>query len=318
MTRYPPLDLSKARLVSIHKRKSKENASKGVKPIRRGMTVRELLNAMPNQLAARQLRELADDVAQAARGNKTVIAAFGGHVVKLGLGPLLIQLMEKGVVSAVAMNGAASVHDFELAYCGKTSEDVDAALETGEFGMTEETGRCLNKAIERRPEEGMGRAVGRMIAESDWPFADASVLAAAYRFDIPASVHVAVGTDIVHQSPHANGAHIGAASYADFLKFASVVAQLEGGAVLNFGSAVIMPEVFLKALALARNLGNRVERFAAADFDMIRSYRPAENLVRRPTSLGGKGYLITGHHEIMLPLFAAAVLDALEDGKTES
>lgn len=318
MTRYPPLDRSKARLISIHKRKSKEDASKGVQPIRRGMTVQELMNAMPDQLAARQLRALVNDVAEAARGNKTVIASFGGHVVKLGLGPLLIQLMEKGVVSAIAMNGAASVHDFELAYCGKTSEDVDAALKTGEFGMTEETGRFLNKAIERRPEEGMGRAVGRMIAESDVPFADGSVLAAAYRLDIPATVHVAVGTDIVHQSPHANGAHIGAASYADFLKLAAVAAQLEGGAVLNFGSAVIMPEVFLKALALARNLGHRVETFAAADFDMIRNYRPAENLVRRPTSLGGKGYLITGHHEIMLPLFAAAVMDALEDGKTAS
>ena len=320
MSRFPPLDLSDARLVSIHRRQSKVSADDAAQPVSAGMTVRRLIDSLPRQFAANDLRELISAVANAARRKRTVIASFGGHVVKLGLAPILIQLMERGVLSAVAMNGSASIHDFELAYCGRTSEDVEQSLNEGEFGMTDETGRHLHEALRRFPEDGMGKAVGRMISESDFPRADMSVLGTAYRMGIPATVHVAVGTDIVHQHPAADGARIGAATYADFLQFAAAAAQLEGGAILNFGSAVIMPEVFLKALSLARNLGHRVESFAAADFDMIRGYRPSENLVRRPTRLGGKGFHITGRHEIMIPLFAAALLDALEnetDGETE-
>ncbi|MBT7805791.1 hypothetical protein HN766_09890, partial [Candidatus Poribacteria bacterium] len=292
--RFPPLDFDAIRTIPLGDRENKVTVGDLAAPVRAGMRVSELLAGLPNQLAGAELRSFVSDVASAVRGGGVVIAMIGGHVIKVGLAPILIQLMEAGVVHALAMNGSASIHDFELALVGGTSEDVSETLETGEFGMAEETGRLMNEAVARDPAAGMGAALGRMIDDEDFPHADVSVLAAAHRLGVPATVHVAIGTDIIHQHPAADGARIGEATYADFQRFASVVAELDGGAVLNIGSAVIMPEVFLKALTIARNLGRGATDFVAADFDMTRHYRPGENVVARPTSRGGRGYRFTG------------------------
>ncbi|MDA1191522.1 MAG: hypothetical protein O3A46_07550 [Candidatus Poribacteria bacterium] len=309
---FPTLDFQKIRTIPLESRENKVRRDDLARPIRAGMTLSEFVGALPNQLVADGFREFIGRVAEAKRNGGLLIAMYGGHVVKVGLGSLLIQMMEGGIIDAVATNGAGSIHDFELALVGGTSEDVGRNIQTGDFGMAKETGDLMNRAIADQPERGMGYCLGRMIEEDGFRDRDVSVLAAAYRLGIPATVHVAVGTDIIHQHPAANGAHIGAATFADFQRFSGVVATLEGGAVLNFGSAVLMPEVFLKALTVARNLGHTVEKFVAADFDMIRQYRPSENVVRRPTNMGGHGYSFTGHHEIMIPLVFASLLDALK------
>jgi rfaE bifunctional protein nucleotidyltransferase chain/domain len=241
-----------------------------------------------------------------------VAAGIGGHVIKCGLAPLLIEWMQRGWLSAIAMNGAAAIHDVEIAVCGSTSEDVAAGLEDGSFGMARETGEFINGGIADAA-GGYGAALGRRIVEDDLPHRDRSVLAAAAELGIPATVHVAIGADIVHQHPSADGGAIGRASYEDFRTFCSVVASLEGGAYLNIGSAVILPEVFLKALTVARNLGHGVSEVFTADFDMIRHYRPRVNVVERPTLKGGTGTHFTGHHEIMVPLLDAALHEALGD-----
>jgi len=309
--RFPPLNFGEIRTIALAGRENKVAVGDLARPVRAGMSVADLLARLPNQLAGADMRSFVADVARSVRGGGSVIAMIGGHVIKVGLAPILIQLMDEGVVHALAMNGSASIHDFELAYIGGTSEDVAETLETGEFGMSEETGRLMNEAVAAAPTRGMGAALGEMIDRDSFPHAEISVLAAARRLGIPATVHVAVGTDIIHQHPSANGAAIGEATYADFQKFAAVVARLDGGAVLNIGSAVIMPEVFLKALTVARNLGHGATDFIAADFDMTPHYRPGENVVQRPTSRGGRGYRFTGRHEIMIPLVAASLLDAL-------
>lgn len=311
--RFPPLDFDRIRTIRLADRRNKVSVDDLARPVRAGMSVANLLAGLPGQLAGVEFPAFISDVANAVRTGGVVVAMIGGHVIKVGLAPILIQLMEAGVIHALAMNGSASIHDFELALIGGTSEDVAAALETGDFGMSDETGRLMNAAIAGDAAAGMGASVGRAIHEGGFPHADVSVLAAAYRLDVPATVHVAVGTDIIHQHPAAVGAHIGEASYADFKRFASVVARLDGGAVLNIGSAVVMPEVFLKALTVARNLGHGATDFIAADFDMTLHYRPGENVVARPTSRGGRGYRFTGRHEIMIPLLAACLLDALAD-----
>jgi hypothetical protein len=255
-----------------------------------------------------------DAIVAARRREKPVIAFMGGHVVKCGLGPVIIDLMRRGAVTAVAMNGSTSIHDFEVALIGKTSEDVQAGLEFGTFGMARETGQMMNEALAlgEAEELGAGWAIGRYILEKRLPHRDASILAQAVRLRMPATVHIAIGTDIIHQHPQADGAILGKTTMDDFRLLTEVVARLGGGGVvLHFGSAVILPEVFLKALTVSRSAGRRVRNFTAAVFDMIFQYRELQNVARRPVAAGGKGYYLIGHHEIMIPLLARAVVERL-------
>jgi hypothetical protein len=241
--------------------------------------------------------------------------AMGAHAIKVGLNPVIIDLLDRGIINGLAMNGACIIHDAELAMAGKTSEDVASEIGAGRFGMAEETGKFLNEAISEGAEKGLGlgESVGAMLIREDFPFNRHSLLARAYELDIPATVHVAMGTDIIHFHPSADGASIGKASHHDFRIFSSLVSELEGGVFINLGSAVIMPEVFLKALSLVRNLGHKVKDFTTVNMDFIQHYRPMTNVVHRPTLDGGKGFSLTGHHEIMFPLLAAAVIEGLDE-----
>lgn len=272
------------------------------------------LESLPKILKAPDFLSLVDDIVAAYQHKKPVIVMMGGHVIKCGLSPLLIALAKLGVITGFAFNGASSIHDFEIALIGETSEDVSAYLQTGKFGMWEETGQLMNTAIQHAADTGigMGEALGKQLIEMDAPYNTYSLLAAGVQHDVPITVHVAIGTDIIHQHPSANGAAIGAASFTDFQLLTALVPDLEGGGVvLNLGSAVILPEVFLKALTIARNLGHTVSHFTAANFDMHQQYRPVENVVKRPTEMGGKGYTFTGHHELMIPFLVQAVLSRL-------
>jgi hypothetical protein len=275
------------------------------------MSLGRFLAGLPDILGARDLRAVAAAIAARHREGRLVVLGMGAHPIKVGLSPLIIDLMRRGILSAVAMNGACIIHDFELAYHGATSEDVAASLTTGEFGMAEETGTFLNQAIALRGPAGLGTAVGQAIIDAKLPHRDLSILATGVHLGIPVTVHVAVGTDIIHMHPGADGAAIGAASLTDFRRLAGVAQHLHHGVFLNLGSAVIIPEVFLKALNLARNVGTRVGELVTADMDFMRHYRPAVNVVQRPTQDDGRGYQLTGHHEIMFPLLCAAILDAL-------
>ncbi len=315
MSRFKPLDLTRIRTTSLSSRPSKVGLDMFGKPHQAGGSFASFLDGLPNVLGAADLRELAARWAAAVREGRTCILAMGAHPIKVGLSPVIIDLMECGAISLLALNGAGIIHDAELALAGHTSEDVEAVLGSGDFGMAEETSRFLNAAIRRARAEGLGlgEAVGQaLLAEA--PHAPLSLLAQAARLGVPATVHVAIGTDTVHIHPEADGAAIGEASLRDFRQFAAAVATLEGGLYLNLGSAVILPEVFLKALTLARNLGHRVEAFCAANMDFRAHYRPLTNVVRRPTAAGGKGLNLIGHHEIMLPLVAAALKENLQAG----
>ena len=279
------------------------------------------LRALPDVLVARDFRAVAGAVAAAARRKRGVVIMLGGHVVKTGLAPVLIELMRRGIVTHLAMNGSAAIHDYEIARFGATSEDVAAGLRDGTFGMADETGREMNEAFVAgmRDGLGMGESLGRALdAQPSLANAELSLLLAARRLGIPLSVHAALGAEIIHQHPAANGAAIGDTSHRDFRRLAhSLTALDDGGVVLNLGSAVIMPEVFLKALTIARNLGDgKPQNFTSVDLDMQRHYRPRMNVVQRPTLHSGKGYEITGHHEIMVPLLVWAVVDEL-DGATD-
>ena len=274
------------------------------------------LPALPKILKAADFLEFIDLIVAAYQQEKPIIVMLGGHVIKCGLSPILIDLMERGMITAMAFNGATSIHDFEIALIGETSEDVGQYLQTGQFGMVEETGRLMNEAICTAADTGigMGAGLGQKLIQLDAPHNNYSLLAAGTRLGVPITVHVAIGTDIIHQHPAADGAATGQTSFTDFRLLAAIVTELgDGGVVLNLGSAVILPEVFLKALTVARNLGNRVTHFTTANFDMIQHYRPLENVIRRPTEIGGKGYTFTGHHEIMIPLLAQAIIGRLEE-----
>ena len=310
---YKPIDNSGLKTVSIKDRPAKVKEELFAKEIKAGMSVADLIDSLPDILAAKTLKEVAAAIADARKNERPVILAMGGHVIKVGLSPLIISLMESGTVTGLAMNGSCIIHDFETAYSGDTSEDVAEVLDTGMFGMTKETAEGINSAVARcaGEEVGIGRAVGEAILDGDFPFKDRSLLAAAARLDVPATVHVAVGTDIVHMHPSADGAAIGKGSLHDFKVLASEVAELDGGVYINLGSAVVMPEVFLKALSMARNLGNKVESFVTVNMDFLQHYRPGVNVVERPTRTGGKGYRLTGHHEIMFPLLMAAVSEKM-------
>jgi deoxyhypusine synthase len=309
----PPIDPTRVRTVPLGRRPSKVGAASLGTPVRAGLSVRRFLDGLPDILAARDLREAAARIAAAIRRRRPVVLGMGAHAIKVGLGPSIVDLVDRGRLAAVAMNGAGLVHDFEMAWGGRTSEDVGPGLDRGLFGMARETGEFLNRATREGVAAGLGlgRAIGDAIEAARLPHRRTSILAAAARAGVPVTVHVAVGTDIVHMHPDADGAAIGEGSLRDFRLLAAVVGRLEGGVYLNLGSAVVLPEVFVKALNLARNLGHRVRRLTTIDMDFQRHYRPAVNVIARPTAMGGRGIQLTGHHEIMFPLLWAAVEEAL-------
>ena len=309
-------DLSKIRTIPIAGRRNKVDPALFAAPPAGDRSFAAFLAALPDQLAAKDLRTVIAHVAAAKCGGKGVVLCLGGHVVKVGLGPLVNAWIDAGIVGHIAMNGASAIHDFELAAYGGTSEDVEAGLGDGTFGMAEETGAEMNAAIlaAHGAGQGMGEGFGRALAaRATLPGREASVLLKAHERGIPLTVHVAVGADIIHQHPAADGAALGATSFRDFRRLAGSLPTLDqGGAVLNLGSAVVLPEVFLKALTVARNLdGGKPRDFLAADFDMIKQYRPRMNIVSRPTKAGGTGIMITGHHEVMVPLLVWGVLEAV-------
>jgi len=308
-----PIDRSKLRTVPARRRPSKVKVADEAKPYAPGSSFASFLAGLPDILGASELRAAIDAWVRASRDGRTVLFGFGAHLIKVGLAPVVVDLLERGAITALSMNGAGCVHDLELAMMGRTSEDVAKSLDDGTFGMARETTERLNEAIRSGDEQGlgMGAAVGRAIQDGRYPHKDRSVLATAARLEVPVAVHVAVGTDIHHMHASADGAALGATSYRDFELLAGVVATLERGVVFNVGSAVILPEVFLKTLAMARNLGHPVRRFTSVNLDFLRQYRPTVNVVERPTRLGGRGITLIGHHEITVPLLAAGYLEAL-------
>ena len=310
-----PLDFKNLQTYSVHDRHSKVTVEDFAKPLQGGMSVLELIQSLPGQLAGNDFPELVQRIAKAHKKGKPVILGMGAHVIKVGLNPILIDLMRRGIITAIALNGAGIVHDAEIAMVGRTSEEVADVLGAGAFGAARETGEVLNGAICRGAEKeiGMGEAVGEVLLEQDFPHNHQSLLAQAREMDIPVTVHVAVGTDIIHIHPGADGAAIGQTSHHDFRIFCNLVADMDEGVYLNVGSAVLLPEVFLKALTVVRNLGYEVKNITTANFDFIRHYRPSTNVVHRPTLEGGRGFNFTGHHELMIPLLGAALLDALAD-----
>ncbi len=314
------IDRSKVRTVSAKDRPSKVRLEHEGRPLRPGASFAEFLDGLPALLGAADLRFAIDAAAQASATGRTILWGFGAHVIKVGLAPIVVDLLERGLAGGVMLNGAGCVHDLELALLGHTSEDVAETLDDGTFGMAGETAERLNRAIAEgaRKGLGMGEAVGREIAEGDYPHRDRSILAASVRLGVPVTVAVAIGTDVHHMHSGADGAALGSTSFRDFETLAGLVATLEGGVFFNVGSAVILPEVFLKALALCRNLGHEVRRFTTVDLDFVRQYRPTVNVVQRPTRLGGRGLSLIGHHEILLPLLAGGIVEATESMKAES
>ena len=308
------LDLSRLKTYPLASRSSKVNMAAFARVGRKGSSFRQFYDSLPDFLAAKDLKRLVRAIVEARRARKPVLWMMGAHVIKVGLNPLLIDMVQRRVITAVALNGAGVIHDFELAYMGATSEDVDSALADGSFGMAEETSRLINRAIRAGATRrlGLGESVGAMIFSKRLPYRRLSLLATCHELGVPATVHVAIGTDIIHQQSTADGAAIGQTSLADFRTLIQVVSGLgPGGVVGNVGSAVILPEVFLKAVSIARNLGHAVKDFTAFDFDMIRHYRPHENVLKRPTLLGGTAVSIIGHHELLIPLLLRAVTEEL-------
>ncbi|MBN1823584.1 MAG: hypothetical protein JW803_04630 [Endomicrobiales bacterium] len=309
------IDLKKIRTVPLKNRPSKVKKEFLSRLPKKPVGFRGFWNSIPPILCGKDIKALVDTIVRAREKGKPVIFSFGAHVIKCGLSPFLIDLARRGVITAFASNGASAVHDFELALCGHTSEDVAKRLKDGSFGMTRETGEFLNSAarVAHGKRQGLGFTVGQQIEASKLPFRSQSVYASSFKLGIPFTVHVGIGTDIIYQHPQCDGASWGWASHKDFITFADSVSRLgQGGVLINFGSAVIMPEVFLKALTVARNLGYKVSGFTTANFDMIRQYRPAQNIVTRPVQGSGRGYDFTGHHEIMLPLLYSAIIDAIK------
>jgi hypothetical protein len=308
------IDLTKIKTYPLSGRPSKVNTTLFAKKLKKPLSFKDFYNSLPDILAGKNLKDLVKSIFIAKRLGKPVILTFGAHLIKCGLGPLVVDLCKRGVITVLATNGASSVHDFEIACLGQTSEDVAERLKNGSFGMTFETGDFLNGAAKKAAAEslGLGCVIGREIKKKRLPNQAVSIFENAYDLGIPITVHVAIGTDIVYQHPQCDGASWGKASYSDFLDFCSSVSGLgRGGVLMNFGSAVILPEVFLKALTICRNLGYDVRDFTTANFDMIRQYRPRENIVSRPTMSGGRGFDFIGQHEIMFPLLYAAIINGL-------
>ena len=308
-----PISLKGVRTGSLADRESKVSLALVGQAWEKGQTLGEFLQRLPSILGAADLREVVWRICRARGQNRPVLLGMGAHPIKVGLGPIIIDLMERGIFSGVAMNGAGIIHDAEMALVGRTSEDVDAALAEGAFGMSRETADFLNTAVAqgRKEDMGLGAAVGQALLRADVPHVQQSILVAGVRLGVPVTVHVALGTDIIHIHPSVDPAATGTATHLDFRIFAGLVASLEGGVYLNLGSAVLMPEIFLKALTLVRNLGYQVQEFTTVNMDFHRHYRPRVNVVERPTQVGGKGFELIGHHEIMLPLLAAAVIESM-------
>ena len=302
-----PIDLKKIKTYSIKKRKNLFKSEQFGKPIE-SKDFNKFIDSLPKVLAANDLRNVIDNIVKAHRKNRPVVLALGAHVIKCGLSPLVIDLMKRGIITAVAMNGSGAIHDYEISLIGETSEDVSHSLKDGSFGMAKETAEAIQAAASV-PDSGLGRALGNKILKDKNKHRKDSILAVGAQLKIPVTVHVAVGTDIIHMHPCVSGSDIGESSHIDFKLLCSVVAGLEGGVWLNVGSAVIMPEVFLKAITVSRNLGRKVRDFTTVNMDMIQHYRPLTNVVKRPTT---HGYSITGHHEIMLPLLRLGILAGLK------
>jgi len=310
MGRYPEADLSQLEVGSTADRSTRVTVADFARPLDPAAAA-AVIESLPRQLAAESLRAVIERTLAARRDGRPIVVMCGGHVIKVGVAPCLIALMERGFVTHLALNGAAALHDVEIARLGRTSEDVETNLHEGRFGMVDETGDFMNAAMGEGAlrEEGLGECWGRSLVEAKAPHADVSLLAATWRLGIPATVHVAIGTDTIHYHPRCDGAALGTTTLRDFRVLAATLAQVRGAVVLNLGSAVLLPEVFLKALSVARNLGADLQGLTTVNFDQIQHYRPRVNLVERPTKApGAKGYSITGHHEIMVPLFAGALL----------
>jgi hypothetical protein len=322
MSRYRvrPYDLSGVKTYPLESRPSKVAVDLFCRPHEKGGTVSEFLQGLPGILASRNLKDLAHAVVNARSNGKTIVWGMGGHVIKTGLSPILIDLMDRGLVSALALNGACIIHDFEIALTGSTSEDVEVQLQTGAFGMAEETGREVNQAIQEGVADGLGigESLGRYLANTNPAFGRYSLLLQAYLRNIPATVHVTIGADIIHNHPSVSPAAIGEGSHRDFRLLASLIEGLnEGGVYLNCGSAVTLPEVFLKCVTLVRNSGRLLQNFTTANLDFIQHYRPTENVLKRPLKNGGRGIPITGHHEIILPLLAAWLVELSPDTRND-
>jgi len=310
--RYEEFDLSGVRTYPLASRNSKARAADFAKVGAPGQTVAQFIDTLPDILAGADFKSVVRALRTAHGSGNGIIWGIGAHVIKTGVSPILIDLMERGFVSALAMNGAGVIHDFEVALSGSTSEDAEEALGPGRFGMAEETGRLLNAAIRDgvREGRGLGQSVGARLSGLAPPHASMSLLCAAARLEIPVTVHVAIGTDIIHMHPDADGAALGEGSLRDFRYFVANVAKLKGGVYLNCGSAVILPEVLLKAVALARNQGISLDGLTTVNLDFARLYRPQTNVVSRPVAGIGRGYSLVGHHEILIPLLAAALADS--------
>lgn len=318
--KYKPADFTKVRTYSVNDRKTKVTQEDFIKSTDTNPALLTFVESLPEILKAKDLRAAAAAVANANRLNKPVIIGIGGHVIKCGLTPFLINLMKRGVISAICMNGGASIHDFETATIGNTSEDVGAAIETGMFGMVKETGKAMNEAICIGAAKGwgMGYALGKFLLETGAPYMDKSLLATGADLGVPVMAHISIGADTIHMHSEADGGSLGATTFTDFKILVSILKEIgDGGVYLNIGSAALLPEVFLKAINVARNLSSStVEGFTTVNMDMFQHYRPTVNVVQRPTQNGsGKGYALTGHHEIMVPLLFQTVLALLDSGE---
>ncbi len=314
-----PLNLNRINWTSLKRKKHKVEQAAFGKSWKKGGAFVDFLDTLPEILAGREFKEVVRRITEAVSRKKMVLLGMGAHPIKVGLNPVLIDWMGKGVLKGLAMNGAGAIHDLELAMTGHTSEEVEEELSRGTFGMVKETHEIINQAIQvgAKQELGMGEALGGKILKGNFAFKHLSLLAAGQRLGIPVTVHVAIGTDITHMGPFADGAAIGKGSLQDFHTFAALVSRLDKGVFINLGSAVILPEVFLKALALSRNLGHPILNLTTVNMDFIHHYRPTVNVVKRPTLKGGKGYTLIGHHEIMFPLLAAAVLENLKGSRVQ-
>jgi deoxyhypusine synthase len=312
--RIKPLDLNQVTFTSLKRKKHKVEKTLFASPWKAGEAMIDFYNSLPGILAGKDFKEVVERIAKAFRQRRMILLGMGAHPIKVGLNPVLIDLMGKGVLKGIAVNGACLVHDVEIAMTGHTSEEVDEELSRGTFGMVKETHETINHAIREGVQKGwgIGESIGRKILAGKFPYKQFSLLAAGQKLGIPITVHIAIGTDINHMGPSADGSAMGKGSLQDFRTFASLVARLEKGVFINLGSAVIIPEVFLKALALSRNLGHPLVNLTTVNMDFIHHYRPSLNVVKRPTLKGGKGYTLIGHHELMFPLLAAAVLEKMK------
>lgn len=316
-TKNLPLDLSKLKKTSLVKEKRKVELGAFALPFESGTSFLKFWESLPDFLGAKDLKELAEIIARAHKRKKEFILAMGAHPIKVGLSPLIVDFIKRGIISGVAMNGAGAIHDFEIAFAGKTSEEVESAIEDGSFGSARETGeffaqvsrKCSNEGI------GLGEAIGKLLLANNYKNNGLSIVAQAVKRNVPVTVHIAIGTDIIHIHPQIDGGGLGKGSLLDFRIFCKMISRLEGGVFLNLGSAVIMPEVFLKAVSAVRNLGFKLKKFTTVNMDFILHYRPRVNVLTRPVGKYGRGINLIGHHEIMLPLLFAGVLEQLKEEK---